>query len=275
VYPICTIRSTPTLPVHTIVWAKELYKLLFCPKVEESMLYEAVDGEGSEVETHRDTPGKEVVEREKGNEEGVGDGLGYEPSVYMQSVLDYRGALAMAMGKPTAISKDDDVEEEDIEVGNRKSETNGSSNGKSVEALARQVLTCLYKDEIQKQLDMGRYKAARKTPSPLKVEELLVLETNDVNMNGVAKNYINGSIPSTTRHDQVWTQHQCAHEFIRCLVEAVTVHAKSGGSGVQVLPEFDKDDPLGMRFVTAASNLRSYAFGIEPIQSYYSAKVRK
>jgi hypothetical protein len=29
VYPICTIRSTPSMPVHCIVWAKELYKLMF------------------------------------------------------------------------------------------------------------------------------------------------------------------------------------------------------------------------------------------------------
>ena len=28
-FPICTIRSTPDKPVHNIVWAKELYKLLF------------------------------------------------------------------------------------------------------------------------------------------------------------------------------------------------------------------------------------------------------
>ena len=38
VYPICTIRSTPSMPVHCIVWGKELYKLCFGPKVEESMV---------------------------------------------------------------------------------------------------------------------------------------------------------------------------------------------------------------------------------------------
>jgi len=29
VYPICTIRSTPDKPVHCVVWAKELFKLMF------------------------------------------------------------------------------------------------------------------------------------------------------------------------------------------------------------------------------------------------------
>ena len=40
VYPICTIWSTPNMSVHTIVWAKELYKLCFGPKVEDGMLFE-------------------------------------------------------------------------------------------------------------------------------------------------------------------------------------------------------------------------------------------
>lgn len=38
VYPICTIRSTPDKPVHCIVWAKELYKLLF-GNAADSMLF--------------------------------------------------------------------------------------------------------------------------------------------------------------------------------------------------------------------------------------------
>jgi ubiquitin-like 1-activating enzyme E1 B len=40
VYPICTIRSTPDKPVHCIVWAKELFKLVLGPSAE-SMLFES------------------------------------------------------------------------------------------------------------------------------------------------------------------------------------------------------------------------------------------
>mmetsp|Transcript_17796 Transcript_17796/g.23061 ORF Transcript_17796/g.23061 Transcript_17796/m.23061 type:complete len:668 (-) Transcript_17796:312-2315(-) len=54
VYPICTIRSTPDKPVHCIVWAKELYKLLFGP-AENSMLYENM--EGDEPSTYMDKVG--------------------------------------------------------------------------------------------------------------------------------------------------------------------------------------------------------------------------
>lgn len=48
VYPICTIRSTPSMPVHCIVWGKELYKLMF-GSAPDSMLFE--DEEGDEKST--------------------------------------------------------------------------------------------------------------------------------------------------------------------------------------------------------------------------------
>jgi len=47
VYPICTIRATPDKPVHCVVWAKELFKLVFGAKPEDSMLFE-----DSTVEKH-------------------------------------------------------------------------------------------------------------------------------------------------------------------------------------------------------------------------------
>ena len=62
VYPICTIRSTPSQPVHCIVWAKELYKLCFGPKVEDSMLFEDEESLKADME---------AAEKEK---EGGGEG---------------------------------------------------------------------------------------------------------------------------------------------------------------------------------------------------------
>lgn len=76
VYPICTIRSTPSQPVHCIVWAKELYKLLF-GQIEESMLDES--GEKAENE-----------EEAKISDDDIPD----EPSIYMESVHAYRELLS-------------------------------------------------------------------------------------------------------------------------------------------------------------------------------------
>jgi ubiquitin-like 1-activating enzyme E1 B len=53
---------------------------------------------------------------------------------------------------------------------------------------------------------------------------------------------------------------------VSCIVDAYQQPSHCYPNG-----EFDKDDPLAMRFVTAASNLRSHQFGID-MQSYYETK---
>ena len=180
------------MPVHTIVWAKELYKLLFAEKLEESMLYEDPQGE--------------------------------EPSTYMKDVLDFR-----------AILKDSSKQQKDIE------------------AATQALLKKLYVDEIQKQLDMGRYKAAKKTPAPLGAEII------------TAGTVIQTPPSSTKATDVLWTPTECVTEVLACLTQA---HKEPD----VLLPAFDKDDDLAMRLVTATSNLRSHVFQIDPLQSLYSAK---
>jgi ubiquitin-like 1-activating enzyme E1 B len=191
VYPICTIRSTPSMPVHTIVWAKELYKLIFHSKVEESMLYE--------------------------------DRAGEEPSTYMDAIADLRTAIEVNNDDPNDIKEKGKI-----------------------------VIEKLYQTEITKQLDMGRYKTAKKTPSPLSKE--VIDHGLEIKQAGVT---------STTA---IWQPEHCVTEFLQCLLEASTADRAT------ILEEFDKDDALAMRLVTAASNLRSFVFGIEPLQSLYSAK---
>jgi ubiquitin-like 1-activating enzyme E1 B len=187
VYPICTIRSTPSMPVHTIVWAKELYKLLFGDKVEESMLFE--------------DPSSEDV------------------STYMDTVTTFRSRLA----------------------------SGEFSQRERVDA-AKNILTTMFCHEVTKQIDMGRFKTAKKTPTPL-------------NKADIAKG--TSHVEYTPDYDtaSIWSIVKCMQEFTCCLL------AEEAAS-----PAFDKDDPMAMRFVTAAANLRSHVFGIEPLQSVYSAK---
>jgi ubiquitin-like 1-activating enzyme E1 B len=205
VYPICTIRSTPSMPVHTIVWAKELYKILFGEKVDESMLFE--------------------------------DPAGEEPSTYMQAVLDFR----TVMEKAKAAAED-------------ASNNNNSGENVSTADHAKILITTLYQTEIQKQLDMDRYKTASKKP---------VVSSSQTVETGMAKQ----APTKTDSYSQmdIWSAEECVSEFAACLQDAVADPAV-------VLSSFDKDDSLSMRFVTATSNLRSIVFGIEPLQSFYSAK---
>jgi len=198
VYPICTIRSTPSMPVHTIVWAKEFYKILFSEKVEESMLFEDTEGED-------------------------------KSSIFMESVMTARQLLEdLRQSKP--VEKD------------------------TIAASAKTLIVKMYTEEIQKQLDMDRFKTARKTPTVLSLEQV------DEGMASQAPTQ-----SDTYSQMDVWSASQCVAELVACIQDACA-------DPKLVLPAFDKDDDLSMRFVTAASNLRSIVFGIEPLQSFYSAK---
>jgi ubiquitin-like 1-activating enzyme E1 B len=218
VYPICTIRSTPSMPVHTIVWAKECYKLLFADKPEESMLFEGADTTTSVDNSSNSNGG--------GDDNNENDG---EPSTFMAAVLAYRQALA-----------------------------DGDKNQTVTTDMIQNILQALYVDEIQKQLNMGRYKTALKTPHVLDVQ---LIQEGCTNPEKYAP-----TLQSTYRTTDVWSPLACISEWTNILQTA------AGNNNSNILPEFDKDDTLSMRFVTAASNLRSHVFGIDPLQSYYSAK---
>jgi len=96
VYPICTIRSTPSMPVHTIVWAKELYKLLFGPKVEESMLFE--------------------------------DQTGDEKSTYMDLVMDLRSKITAAVSVGNDDDDDDNNNNNTLNMNNMNSSNSNDSD---------------------------------------------------------------------------------------------------------------------------------------------------
>ena len=226
VYPICTIRSTPSMPVHTIVWAKELYKLCFGEKVEESMLYE-------DATEKTEANGNAETLTENGTNE---NGNLAEPSTYMADLYHYRKLFA----------------------GSRNN-SNTNHDHAALRLAATTLITKLYVDEIQKQLDMDRYKAARKTPVPL--------DRCDIDTSSTFE-YL-AQLPHAQDNVQaVWTKQECIAHLVACLLGPSVENEEDRA----VLPAFDKDDDFGMRFVTAASNLRSYVFGIEPIQSLYAAK---
>ena len=239
VYPICTIRSTPSQPVHCIVWAKELYKLLFGPKVEESMLFE--DEESLKAESgSAAAEATKVHEQEGGSTTSNGNkkatttinGGGGEKSTYMDLVLIVRKLLRSPV----------------------------YSAWPGLRKVGPELLYALFATEINKQIDMGRYKTADKVPVPITwgdfesaMEEPFTPPTNW------------GSYQPT----DIWTRDDCTAEIINCFLDAVSPDRNDPNFP---LPEFDKDCDMAMRFVTAASNLRSYVFQIEPLQSVYSAK---
>lgn len=243
VYPICTIRSTPSAPVHCIVWAKELYKLLFGEIVEESMLYEDVHGEvkkSNDDGEDTNTSNGHAAAAVNGDAAGEASRTEGEPSTYMQSVLDVRQILH---GRNATTST-----------------TATASDTEAIRNVAIQLLRNLYVDEIQKQLQMDRYKTAQKKPTVLDDATVIVMGSSATTT--VAPTSLKGDNYQTTT---VWSPAECVAEFVACLQEAAA-------TADPVWPVFDKDNDWAMRFVTAASNLRARVFQIEPAQSYYSAK---
>ena len=263
VYPICTIRSTPSQPVHCIVWAKELYKLLFSTteNIEESMLYETISGTSDSnngaTTTNTDTTSTSTSTAMAATGNGHvspedGDGSGSVPSTYMPAVLEFRQLL---QHRRDAISDTNHVP--------------GGETADQIVTIGTQLIQNLFVDEIQKQLNMDRYKTAQK--KPIVLSESVVGAAADTATDSGSGSGSNTSIitpPSSKpsyQHTDIWTPEECVIEFIACLYDALR-------NAELVLPSFDKDDVLCMRFITAATNLRSIVFGIQPIQSYYSAK---
>ena len=243
VYPICTIRSTPSQPVHCIVWAKELYKLCFGPDCGESMLFEdeeslRADSEAAEREK------AEGAEEDGGEKDGADGGdsdkadgaaAGGEKSTYMDAVSALRGLMSVG---PTGGDAEPSAPAES-----------------SVRSAARAALTALFADEIRKQIGMDRYRTADRAPVPVGEGDLA--------------SCLDASVPPPSGRDgsrptDVWTGSDCVAEMAACFAEVAS-------SPAPPLPEFDKDDGVAMRFVASASNLRSRVFGIEP-QSMYGAK---
>ncbi|KAL7525493.1 hypothetical protein ACHAXR_001033, partial [Thalassiosira sp. AJA248-18] len=162
VYPICTIRSTPSQPVHCIVWAKELYKLCFGSKIEDSMLFE--DEESLRAD-------RESVEKEKEQEEAEGNegnktdnnekstngdvAGGGEKSTYMDTVKELRSLLGII-----------------IESSDKSSPPSANSDEGILRSKAQEALTALFATEIQKQIGMDRYKTADKVPVPISSEDI-------------------------------------------------------------------------------------------------------
>lgn len=85
-YPICTIRSTPDKPVHCIVWAKELHKLLVGP-AQQSMLFEAEGGQGGGASSSQGGAAAAADDQKGGSEAAYMQAVA-RPASFEEHVLD-------------------------------------------------------------------------------------------------------------------------------------------------------------------------------------------
>lgn len=194
-FPVCTVRSTPSQPIHTIVWAKS-YLL---PE-----LFGVSEDQAAEVDSSADSENAEEIKKLK------------EESQQLRKLR----------------------------------ESMGSDN------FAQKVFDQVFRKDVERLLSMEDYWKNKKAPTPLS-HELFATGAEDVDT----------SISLTDQ--RVWTIPETFVVFkdsltrlSKRLAEERTQAEKSGLPDPVI--EFDKDDDDTLDFVTAAANLWSAAFAIEP-----------
>ena len=194
-FPVCTVRSTPSQPIHTIVWAKS-YLL---PE-----LFGATDAAATDVDATADSENADEIKKLK------------EESEQLRK-------LRSSMGSPD---------------------------------LAKNVFEQVFTKDIERLLSMEDYWKNKKAPSPLKYDAIAAgSETIDT---------------SICKDDQnVWQLQETFVVFKDALRRLETRLAEeraavTEGGHPEPIIEFDKDDEDTLDFVTAAANLWSAAFSIEP-----------
>ena len=146
------------------------------------------------------------------------------------------------------------------------------------------LLLALYNTEVLKRIDMGIYKTAKSIPLP--IAESVINEGGARALSLWTSDTIDKILRPSKKSDwdrTIWTEEECVVEFLLCMCEAINLTTTDSNtddsktvSGILEKSDigkmvFDKDDVLAMRFVCAASNLRSSVFSI-PKQSFHDAK---
>ena len=122
------------------------------------------------------------------------------------------------------------------------------------------LLKGLFHDDVNKRINMDVYKNAKSVPIPTS------LQTFEEALHIVSSDKDNRPSKQKDWDTNMWSDVECAVELIMCIYDIAKEGMDSFGTYA-----FDKDDNLAMRFVSAASNIRSRIFGIEP-KNFHDAK---
>ncbi|KAH7107030.1 hypothetical protein BKA62DRAFT_825615 [Auriculariales sp. MPI-PUGE-AT-0066] len=204
-FPVCTIRSTPSQPIHCIVWAKNyLMPQLFGEDENESELDEA--------ERH----GENALEISSLRKQA-------------QAFRVVREALRSSSSQPTEA--------------------------------AHAAFCKVYDADIRDLLIMKDMWRAREPPVPLDINSInsgtFTLRGVPIRTASATTGCSNGHVAPTLRDQKVLSLSDNVNIFVDSCVR-LAARLRQGEDTIG----FDKDDDDALDFVTAASNLRSAAYGI-------------
>ncbi|CAD6889360.1 unnamed protein product [Tilletia controversa] len=233
-FPVCTIRSTPSTPIHCIVWAKSwLFVQLF----------------GADDETEDAELDKALVEGE--NKDEI-EALRAEAAEMRAIRSDLLQAVSSSS---TAATK----EEEPIP-------------SESVNKAVRQVFDKVFRKDIERLLRMESMWTNREKPTPLDFDALktLVEDQTTTVVAGDASGQ-NAAVDGATA-GRLRDQQQLSWKDTLELFERSTAALALRASRSSEPLSWDKDDPPALDFVTAASNLRSHIYSIQPRKTRFEVK---
>ncbi|KAN0061620.1 E1 ubiquitin-activating protein uba2 [Thecaphora frezii] len=227
-YPVCTIRSTPSTPIHCIVWAKSwLFVQLF----------------GADDETEEQELDKAVADGEDAKEI---DNLRKEA----RETRDIRAAMLEAA---TAAA---------VTTTNSDNEDNGDGE-QQLERAARRVFDKVYRNDIQRLLGMEEmWKHRPVKPVPLDYDAARQPVQGQPEGDGAADEAQRKA--AAEKQTSLKDQRQLSlRENVDLFASSLASLAKRAAANSSEPLAFDKDDDDALDFVTATSNLRSYVYSIE------------
>ncbi|KAJ3796913.1 hypothetical protein GGU11DRAFT_809438 [Lentinula aff. detonsa] len=228
-FPVCTIRSTPSQPIHCIVWSKSYLMGQLFGRDEDA-------GETSELD-EAENNGENVEEIANLRKEA-------------QSFSRVRAAI-------------------------RSYSPNSTSTADQNNDPAKLAFQKIFSADIQNLLNMGDMWKHREPPVPLDYDQIIsgtfILDKQGSSKAKEERNRINGasSLNGTGNKktaEKVVMKDQrkltLKENLMLFNTSVQSLSMRLSTSQVQTI-EFDKDDEDTLDFVTAASNLRSAAYGIE------------
>ncbi|KAJ4480099.1 hypothetical protein J3R30DRAFT_3669821 [Lentinula aciculospora] len=227
-FPVCTIRSTPSQPIHCIVWSKSYLM---------GQLFGIDEDAGEELDE---------AEKQGENAEEIAN-LRKEA----QSFKKVRDAIR-----------------------------NLTLNSSPTESPAKQAFLKIFKHDIERLLGMSDMWKHRAPPVSLDYEKIMDgtfwvgengeggAQKNGNNTNGDLQPIASTSTSAaaTTASARVALKDQkklTLKENLELFISSVNALSLRLSSNPTQTIDFDKDDEDTLNFVTAASNLRSFAYGIE------------
>lgn len=232
-YATCTIRNTPSQPIHCIVWAKHLFHQLFgeddpdndvSPQMEGTTETTSATGDINENQASTNTNGSSNGTHSQDNDQ-ESESNGKTDTSQNQDIITRIQPLKLSTREWATQNNYDSV----------------------------LLIQKLFNDDIRYLLTMDNLWKERAKPTPLDYLNLI----NDISEEAQCSTSTSGETDIKLGNQRLWSIKECVDAFSDSVAKLYERMKTSS------YLQWDKDDDVALNFVVAASNLRSKCFNIE------------